>query len=125
MHPHAAAPKVEMQVGPGLHVPVQSSQAPPVLPHWLSELPGWHMAPSQQPPLQGEPGSEHALPQVLPTQACPAPQSLAVLQSTHLPPDEHTFEPGHMRHSMPPWPQAAEVVPGAHVVRAQHPPLQS
>lgn len=110
-------------MGPGLHVVVQSPHAAPVLPQASLPVPGWHTVPSQQPPLQGEVGSEQLAPHMLPTQACPSPQSLAVLQSTHFPPGEHTFEPGHVPHAVPLWPQAAEVVPGSHVDVAQQPPL--
>lgn len=112
------------QAAPIGHVTLQSTQAPPVAPQLVVDVPSSHIVPVQQPPLQGEVSLqlfEHAPP----LQALPGEQSVSVAQP-QVPPamQAEPFLPAQLEHVPPGGPQEPDAVPGWQVAPLQHPPLQ-
>jgi hypothetical protein len=121
-------PDEHEHVAPPGHVEVQSVQTP-LVPHAPAEVPAPQVplvAAEQQPPLHvcvEEHAAVHAL--VVVSQASSAGQSVATVHP-HFPLARHESPeapPTHDTHASPVEPHAACVLPVAHVVPSQHPPL--
>jgi hypothetical protein len=131
--PHAVATLSRVQHDPVvlLHTspPEQSAQIP-LVPHSLSEVPGWQVPPAgaeQQPPLQS--CAEEQLVVQIPlavSQASPVGQSVSAVHP-HLPLGRHAVPmelPTQDVHAKPVDPHSAWAVPGAQRPALQQPPLQ-
>jgi len=103
-------------------VTAQTAQVPPPSPHAPVVVPGWHVVPPQQPPLQGDDAVqlvEHAPP----LHAFPERQSDSVLQPQAPPTHAEPLSPEQSAQATPPEPQAPEALPGWHLVPSQQPSL--
>ena len=104
----------------------QLTHAPPVSPHVPLAPPFWHIAPSQQPALQGLPGFEQLIVHALSVHDWLfMGQSLTELHATHVPVvPQSGVPPMHVGVQLsPPVPQYSGCVPGWHSPPPQHPLL--
>ena len=105
------------------HVTEQSSHAAPAVPQAVVDVPGWHMVPPQQAPLQGDDPLQLA-PQRPALHALPERQSASFVQP-QVPPVRQA-EPLLLEQSTQAdvEPHAVDEVPDTHVpALLQHPPL--
>jgi hypothetical protein len=105
---------------------MQAPQEPPPAPHAPAVVPGWHILPSQHPPLQygPRPTTAQVGPHFPPVHAIPTGHSAVDAHvAEHVPATHAGAAPEQTSHEAPD-PHAADVVPGRHWLPPQHPPLQ-